>query len=97
MVRKLQTKSSDCGEVQASEGCVMARKTDQSSANIEDLTDAEISAAIRYLDPDLGCENGAPGGNLHPYNLPQLDHFILGCAGFVSCFTTGFIESSLLS
>jgi hypothetical protein len=54
----------------------MARKRDQSRANIEDLTDAEISAAIRYLDPDSGCENGAPGDNPHPYNLPKFDHFI---------------------
>jgi hypothetical protein len=72
----------------------MARKRDQSSANIEALTDAEISAAVRYLDPDSGCENGAPGDNPTRTICLSLIILFLGCAGSISCFTTGFIESS---
>ncbi len=34
----------------------MAKK-DESKWNIEDLTDAEICAAIRYLDRNLGSAN----------------------------------------
>ena len=37
----------------------MARNRNQSGWNIEALTDAGVSAAIRYLDPDSGGENGA--------------------------------------
>ena len=37
----------------------MARKSNQSDWNIEDLTDAEISAAIHYLDLDSRGKSGA--------------------------------------
>jgi hypothetical protein len=37
----------------------MAGKTNQSGPNIEGLTDAEISAAIHYLDLDSSGENSA--------------------------------------
>jgi hypothetical protein len=40
-------------------GVVMARNRNQSGWNIEDLTDAEVYAAIHYLDPDPSGENGA--------------------------------------
>jgi hypothetical protein len=40
----------------------MARKSNQSHWNIEDLTDAEISAAIHYLDLDSRGKRGADTG-----------------------------------
>ena len=36
----------------------MARNRNQSRWNIEGLTDAEVSAAIHYLDSDSNGENG---------------------------------------
>jgi hypothetical protein len=42
----------------------MARKRNQSGCNIEGLTDAEISAAIHYLDLDSSGENCAGGDSM---------------------------------
>jgi hypothetical protein len=36
--------------------------------NIEDLTDTEIYAAIRYLEPDPSCANGENGDILSGVN-----------------------------
>lgn len=36
----------------------MARNRNQSGLNIEDVTDAEVSVAIHYLDSDSSSENG---------------------------------------
>jgi hypothetical protein len=36
----------------------MARNKNQSGWNIEDVTDAAVSAAIHYLDSDSSSENG---------------------------------------
>ena len=41
----------------------MARKTNKSGRSVEDITDAEISAIIRYLDPDSRSDDSASPDN----------------------------------
>jgi len=59
----------------------MAKNKNQSGWNIEDLTDAEVSAAIHYLDSDSSGENGA--GSDSATRGMCLTLMISECAAFI--------------
>jgi hypothetical protein len=65
---------------------VMATNRNQSSWNVEDLTDAEISGAIHYLDPDSSSENGAGSDNDTRGICLILMIFFFECAAVVLLF-----------
>ena len=61
----------------------MARNRNQSGWNIEGLTDAEVSAAIHYLDWDSSGENGAGGDSATGGICLALMILVLECAVFI--------------
>lgn len=61
----------------------MARNRNQSGWNIEDLTDAEVSAAIHYLDSDSSGENGAGSDSATRGICLTLMILFLECAFFI--------------
>jgi hypothetical protein len=61
----------------------MARNRNQSGWNIEDLTDAKVSAAIHYLDWDSGGENGAGSDSATRGICLALMILFLECAAFM--------------
>jgi hypothetical protein len=65
------------------QGFIMAKKRNQSGWNIEDLTDAEISAAIHYLDLDSSGENGAGSDSATRGICLPLMILFLECAVFI--------------
>jgi hypothetical protein len=64
-------------------GFLMARKTNQSGCNIEGLSDAEISAAIHYLDLDSSGENGAGSDSTTRGIWLSLMVLFFECAAFI--------------
>jgi hypothetical protein len=73
----------------------MPRKTNQSDCNIEGLTDAEISAAIHYLDLDASGENGA-GSESTTRGIWLSLMVSFSSAQPSSCFTTVPVEGKPL-
>jgi hypothetical protein len=69
----------------------MAKKRNQSACNIEDLTDAEISAAIHYLDLDSSDENGA-GSDSATREICLTLMIYFWSAQSSSCFTPTSLE-----
>jgi hypothetical protein len=64
----------------------MPRKQ-ESKWNLEDLTDAEIYAAIRYLDPDPIPETNGKNNSIPFVVCVSLLVLLLGCVGFIwICF-----------
>ena len=61
----------------------MATNGNQSGWNIEDLTDAEVSAAIHYLDWDSTGENGAGSDSATRGVCLALMYLFLECAVFI--------------
>jgi hypothetical protein len=61
----------------------MARNRNQSGWNIEDLTDAEVSAAVHYLDWDSSGENGAGSDSATRGVCLALMDLFLECAVFI--------------
>ena len=61
----------------------MARNRNQSGWNIEDPTDAEVSAAIHYLDLDSSGENSAGSDSATPGIWLPLMILFLECAVFI--------------
>jgi hypothetical protein len=60
----------------------MARNKNQSGWNIEHPTDAEVSAAIHYLDSDSSGENGAGSDSATRGICVPLMILFLECAVF---------------
>jgi hypothetical protein len=54
----------------------MARKSNKSHWNLEDISDAEISAVIQYLDPDSRCDDSPPSVDFIPAIYLSLIFFI---------------------
>jgi hypothetical protein len=68
----------------------MPRKSNQSGCNIEDLTDAEISAAIHYLDLDSSGENSTGSDSATRAICLSLMILFAECAVFILlyCYTS---------
>ena len=61
----------------------MTRNGKQSGWNVEEVTDAEVSAAIHYLDSDSSSENGAGSESTTRGIWLSVMLSFFECAGFI--------------